>query len=220
MLNNYYGHPMKAKMTLPRHGPAALKESFLAVLVVCCMLAGGLIPRFALDGSDYEVLSKIMQSQSTLLQFFTFATIPSKIVSDLLAPSRSMAPAAPKTHKERPAKAANSSADYSLINTDGRGLTGKVDVKRLSVGPGIMPAMFMLDRGYVARAGPTVPIGDFSILLLITLLCLMLPRSNTADAAAAILIKRLSEKARLARASWVFFFPETNNYYVGGRSAS
>lgn len=172
----------------------------LAGLAVFCILLNGLVPRFSIQARDYAVLSRIIKTQSILLQFFSFSSIPSRIVGELMG----NAALPQREHKgSQSQNSANTSTDFSIRSgelkpTDSRqaGLVQPCDA-------GVMPGISSAIHFAVERLGSPVAPPAGGMLCLLLLLCL-LPRSNIDDNAILAFAKHCC--ARFAVLNRVFYF--------------
>lgn len=90
-----------------------MKKNVIVTLMFC-MFVNFLVPRFAIEPGDFDVLSKIIKSQSTLLYFFSMTTFPMKVVDDLF--TREMSPTQRnESRSENKTNKANTSSDFSLV---------------------------------------------------------------------------------------------------------
>lgn len=182
---------------------------FLAGLMVFCIMVNGFIPRFSIGAKDYEVLSQIMQRQSSLLRFFSFSTLPVKIVNDLFAGRGALPQAAhKKAPKHQDTNTTNTSVDYSFINFDKKTNANRLGVA-LRIGDAAMQAAGIGVSALVAAARATdeAPPGERFALLALILICFMLPRSSVPDGPASFSFAR-NPYTQLDKTSWVFYFPE------------
>lgn len=179
---------------------------FLAGLMVFCIMINGFIPRFSIGAKDYEVLSDIMQRQSSLLRFFSFSTLPVKLVNDLFAGRGALPQSAhKKAPKHQNTNSSNTSVDHSFIGFDNKTNSGRLGVaQRISdtakqvAGAGVSALM--------AAAEPMdeAPPGERFAFLALMLLCFMLPRSSVSDGHASFSFSRKT-CTQLAETSWVFY---------------
>lgn len=182
---------------------------FLAGLMVFCIMVNGLIPRFSIGAKDYEVLSQIMQRQSSLLRFFSFSTLPVKLVDDLFAGRGALPQSAhKKAPKQQNTNSTNTSADYSFINFDKKTSVNRSGIAQ-RIGDTAMQAAGAGISVLVTAAKPLdeAPPGERFALLALILLCFMLPRSSVSDGPAVLSFAR-DTYTQLAKTSWVFYLPE------------
>lgn len=127
------------------------------VLCVCC---NTLVPRFAIDAIDQESMAVIFAQQSSLLCFFSFSSLPMKIVNNLVrgtlsgtVPVRHCPNVPPKKQSSHPA---DSSSDYSMVRIDKLETAGNHQAVRAGIdspdpcctaaGGYLLPALSALSR--------------------------------------------------------------------------
>ncbi|MHB9156056.1 MAG: hypothetical protein ACYC5N_10290 [Endomicrobiales bacterium] len=183
------------------------KERILAVLIGACFVINGLVPRHRIAADEYEVLSQIMQQQSALLRFFSFSSLPVKLVNDLFSEYHDMA-ADPsgKTPREGQKKSPDTSSDYSLVSFDKTGMNRPGFAQRVSEGVPAAAGAFQ-PLPVTPDAGSTSPPGERHVFLLLLLFLFLLPRSSLSEGAVRAFSFR-GYGARLACSSRVFYLPE------------
>jgi hypothetical protein len=91
-------------------GARILVMAFVAVSI----MLNSLMPRFSVNQKECDILSQILESQSCLLCFFSFSSIPLRIVGDLFANPQSTPQKAQKG-KQKSDSTSTSSSDFSIF---------------------------------------------------------------------------------------------------------
>lgn len=209
-----------ACFTSDRGAFEACREKILAGLIVFCIFFNGFVPRFAIDADDNNTLSQIIASQSILLQFFSFSSLPVKIVNDLVANAvNPLAAKNGKLPKKDHRNSSNSASDFSFISLDKKTNSGRFGYDRSMPQMENSCVVSSVSRHF---ALPGILInylpGECSVFLIFLLLFIMLPRSALSENNSAIRMIKKELKTQLVHASWVFSFIKTN--YFRERSQS
>ncbi|MBN1822684.1 MAG: hypothetical protein JW803_00030 [Endomicrobiales bacterium] len=191
---------------------------FLAGFIFLCIAVNGLVPRFAMNSQDAETLSKIMQNQSVLLSFFSFSTLPVKIVNELMAQNMGVKTSADKNIPAKDAKnTANTSTDYSLTGADIR--TNSRIISNLRSAD--LAAKFVSSAAISLKEAPRIaessclPGGTCALLMLMMFFLILARSALPADASIMFYIgKKIS---RLATTSRDFYLSITIINAVQGR---
>ncbi|MHB9155504.1 MAG: hypothetical protein ACYC5N_07405 [Endomicrobiales bacterium] len=180
-------------------------ERLLAVLIILCFLVNGFVPRFSIEGKNYEALSQLIARQSALLQLFSFSSLPVKIVNELFVERcEASRGAAKKLPKDENRNNSNSSTDYSLSGLDSKTNGGRYGYfVRNFEGPGnaAAHASLAVKDGPVTARAPGAQTGVRCLLVL--MFFFLLPRSSVSED--NVLVFSRSVKTQLAGASWVFY---------------
>jgi len=154
-------------------------------IVAFTILINLFIPRFAVKQAEYDMLSEILQSQSALICFISFSSIPLRIVSELFSDQRTTSRKPVKGGEERE----NTSSDYLITANDKKlsdtrsGFNGML--KNLDSG---LKGFFVIDDKIGNSPGERVR-GDIIVIFLAFLV--LLPRSGLPDNANIININNL-----------------------------
>lgn len=184
---------------------ASVRERMLAVFVVLCIIVNALMPRFAIDANDYSTLCQIMKSQSVLFEFFSFSTIPVKIVNELFNEQRNeMQPlAGKKSPKNDTSNASNTASDFSITASGFKDVSNRGYSQKGSAFGGNAVAVYRnytgaLQDDFASGAPPGIWFGLFAVLMFFFLRA----RSALPDAAAVIYNYAFSKPNSLL--NWVF----------------
>lgn len=183
----------------------------LAGVLVFSFFMNGFVPRFSINDEDYAVFEQIMASQSILLQFFAFSTVPVKIVNDLFTQKGATARAAKQdAPRKNTSHAANTASDYSLMTFENR--SGSVRLSTLQR-PGEGMPVAAADGFYVPShiprmAGDAIP-WAYAGFLVVLIFFFLLPRSSLSDGGILFALYPLTQRAR---SRWVFLLL-TNTAY-------
>ena len=184
---------------------ASVKEKALAVFVVLCIFANALVPKFAIDSKDYSTLCQIMKSQSVLFEFFSFSSIPVKIVNELFNEQRGvMQPLAQKkAPKNDTSNTSNTASDFSISATNIRDASVKFLSQRVHDLEGNVASVF---SKYFSAPPDTrssgAPPGVYLGFIALLMFYFMRARSALPDAA---VINSLSiYRTQFKNLNWVF----------------
>jgi hypothetical protein len=189
---------------------APVREKTLAVFVVLCIAVNALIPKFAIAENDYSTLCKIMQSQSVLLEFFSFSTLPAKIVGELFNEHNPLATAQHKTPAGQDTKnTSNTSSDFSISASTMKDASTKFLSQR-SIGDGGFGAVIFRKCHSLMPGGERTkaPPGAFFALFIILMFYFLRARSSLPDAAIFSFAKY---KTQFNNLNWVFSLSNTNH---------
>lgn len=178
----------------------------LAGMLVFCFLLNGFVPRFSLNDDDYAVLEQIFASQSILLQFFSFSTVPVKIVNDLLTQKSAPRAAKQGAPRKQNSNAANTASDYSLITFEKKaGASRLSSVQRPGEGLTVAADSFYAPAHLLRKQSDTVP-WEYSAFLIVLIFFFLLPRSSLSDGGILFALYPVTQRAR---SRWVFLLLTT-----------
>jgi len=181
---------------------ASVSVKALAVLMVLCICANALVPKFAIDAKDYSTLCRIMKSQSALFEFFSFSTLPIKIVNEIFNEQRNASAASrKKAPKDDTSNASNTSADFSITGAAFENVSRFLPQRCADFGGGGAPAVFagqlsVLPAGADPGNPPVVPL----VTAILLMFYFLKARSALPDAA-IIMPANSKKKSRFAVAN-------------------
>jgi hypothetical protein len=180
---------------------ASVRIKALAVFVVLCIFANALVPKFALDAKDYSTLCQIMKSQSALFEFFSFSTLPIKIVNEIFNEQRGASAASQrKAPRDDTSNASNTSSDFSITGAAFQDVSRFLSQRGADFGGGGALAVFAKNLSVLPGSDsgnpPVIPLIAFILLMFYFLRA----RSALPDAAIIMPVKG-SKISRLVTAS-------------------
>jgi hypothetical protein len=149
-------------------------------LVVLSILFNSLLPRFAFNSIDTDTFDKILKSQSVLVNLFTLSSLPVMIVNDIvLNHAKTTHQTTKQNQKKDSKKQRNTSADYSLVNSEKREQMQRSTIFRAVLVSDRIP---MVKDAVSSACQITTNARDLQIfLLMITMLFILRPRSSVGE---------------------------------------
>jgi hypothetical protein len=189
---------------------AAVKA--LAVFLVMSIFVNALVPKFAIDANDYSTLCQIMKSQTALLEFFSFSTLPIKIVDRLF---NEQGAASSASHKKAPKddanNASNTASDFSITSNTFKDVSRFLSKCGAGFGCGGALAVFAGNLRASPGTGPcpgSVPVVPLVIIILLMFYFL---KARSALPDAAIIMPIAETISRFAVANRDFSLPVHTN---------
>ncbi|MFC1501562.1 hypothetical protein ACFL58_03850 [Elusimicrobiota bacterium] len=191
-----------------RNFSRARKMRFLACLVVFCIAFNALVPRFSIGASQVDFLSKVVQCESAVLDFFTLYSLPMKIIDKLFPDKNTLTASKNQNNTEKSRNGTNASSDFSIFGVDNvnnwkyssqRTVGTEWELEKMTAGILV-----------VASSNPMLPkIWQIYMALLLLMCFFMLPRSSIDDAYITYL-KNNKLVTQLRTLSWVFHLYRRN----------
>jgi hypothetical protein len=179
-------------------------KALICGFLVFSFLVNAVIPKITLDQESSSVLYQILQTQSALICFLSFSSIPIKIIDGMFNDERSAlkTSAAQKNNKHEDKK--NTSCDFSIVSFDKK-LENRQAEKNES-----FRFFNAVSRNVVSTsiACETIARNNLDFMLFvfiyIIMLCVVLPRSGSSENAIIMLINNL--KTHLPEADGFFVY--------------
>jgi hypothetical protein len=193
---------MKITMPLPLFNFPVCTHKILAGCVALFILLSSVVPRFALTGNDYRVLSQVIQTQSLLFSYFSLSALPLTIVYDLFDGARQNPAQQPE--KESTGSGPNPSTDYSLMNNDSRAGAARLEQQRAGypARAGVSPECRVFPMEALTALGRVIAPPGY-LCLFVIMFFFLLPRSSVGEYAARLFLL-VQSSAQLWCSSWVF----------------
>lgn len=62
-----------------------INKKFFTILTIVSLFINSFIPNFSIEMNEYSMIFETIKQQTTIIQFFTFSSMPIKIISDIIS---------------------------------------------------------------------------------------------------------------------------------------